>query len=312
MKKKILLWTLLLFSTTLILLFSVEESRAFIIAFLFRIFFFVKKHLLILVATFFLVKGKFILTLFLKKIALLSAVGLGKRYMIEKVIMENIQIHFLSHLGDDIKRLILHAKKNFKNFTLIKKSIAIFTFLGSLGFVGKFMGGMLAVKVFIAKVWSFLLALFLKVGSSITYFFTDYLWGSWLAPIIEVVIFSWLLSAMEKIPFLAKILRKIYTLFVSIFGWAEHYLEQILHLPIKRFLRWMVKKIQKSIYEFIDYQPVCAYKKLKERRNLNPNTHAKLVKKRTEKKNKKSKSQKYSAVLRVREKREERRRKKRR
>ena len=250
------------------------------VALFLRIVFFIKKNLFALLAAFFLVKGKFILTLFLKKLALLSATGLGKRYVVEKVVMSNVKTHFLDHLSGDIGRVIRHAKKNFKNFPLTKKIITVFVFLGSLGFIGKFMGGMIAVKVFLAKVWSFLLALFLKVGTAVAYFFTDYLWGSWLAPIVEVVIFTWLLSWMEKVPILAKGLRKVYDFFIFWFGWLEYYLEKVFHIPLKSFLKWLVKKIQKSIYQFIGYERASIWEKLKQSRTLKPNSYTQLIEKR--------------------------------
>lgn len=265
---------------SILILFSIEEIRVFIVALFFRIVFFVKKNLFALLAAFFLVKGKFILTLFLKKLALLSATGLGKRYVVEKVVMGNVKTHFLDHLSGDIRRVVRHAKKNFQNFSLVKKSITIFAFLGSIGFVAKFTGSMIAVKIFFAKVWSFLLALFLKVGTAVTYFFTDYLWGSWLAPIVEVVIFTWLLSWMEKVPFLAKGLRKVYDFFIFWFGWLEYYVEKIFHIPLKGFLKWLVKKIQKGIYHFIGYEQVSIWERLKQRRNLKPNMFTQLIEKR--------------------------------
>jgi hypothetical protein len=280
MKKRLLLWVVPLFLVSIIVLFGIEESRTFVIALFLRIVLFVKKNFIALLAAFFLVKGKFILKLFLKKLAILSATGLGKRYVVEKVIMGNVKTHFLDHISDDIKRLVRHAKKNFKNFPLVKKIMTVFAFLGSLGFIVKFMGGMLAVKVFLAKVWSFLLAIFLKVGTAITYFFTDYLWGSWLAPIVEVVIFTWLLSWMEKVPFLAKGLRKVYDFFIFWFGWLEYYVEKIFHIPVKSFLKWLVKKIQNSIYHFIGYERVSLWKRMKQNRVLNPNTHTKIINKR--------------------------------
>jgi len=272
--------------SSIVVLFSIEESHTFLIALLLRMVLFIKKNILAILAAFFLVKGKFILKLFLKKILLLSATGLGKRYMIERVLTHNFKIHFLDHLNDDIKRLIRHAKENFYNFTLVKKIITVFAFISSLGFVGKFMGGMLAVKVFVAKVWSFLLVIFLKVGTAVVYFFTDYLWGSWLAPIVEVVIFSWLLSWMEKVPFLNRGLRKIYAFLLTFFGWMEYYIEKIFHIPLKSILKWLVKKIQSAIHNFIGYDRVSLFKRLQEVRELNPNTHTKLMKKRKERKKK--------------------------
>lgn len=306
MNKRTLGWVVLLFFVALIVVFSVEESRAFVTAFILRLFLFVKKNLIALLAAFFLVKGKFILTLFLKKLAFLSATGLGKRYVVEKVVMGNVKTHFLDHLTDDIKRLVKHAKENFKNFTIVKKVITIFAFLGSLGFVTKFMGGMLAIKVFVAKVWSFLLAVFLKAGTAIVYFFTEYLWGSWLAPIVEVVVFTWLLSWMEKVPFLAKILRKIYAFFIFLFGWMEQYIEKIFHIPMKSFLKWLVKKIQNNIYKFIGYKKVSPWKRLHENRGLNPNSHTKLHKKRQERRSLMKKNIYISVHTKLQEKRKKR------
>lgn len=267
----------------IVILFSIEESRTFIVAFILRAILFVKKNIIMLLTAFFLVKGKFILTLFLKKIAVLSATGLGKRYLIEKVINHNLKIHFLDHISDDIKRLIVYVKNNFKNFPIMKQIIALFTFLGSLGFIGKFMGGMLAMKVFVAKVWSFLLAIFLKVGTVIFYFLTDYLWGSWIAPLVEILIFSWLLEWMERVPFLKRGLNHIYQFFISLFGWMEYYMEKIFHIPVKRFFRYLSRKIKRYIYDFIGYERVSAWERLNEIRQLHPSSHAKLLKKRKEK-----------------------------
>ena len=280
MHKRIFWSTLLSLFVLVVMTLFFDEGREIIFAFFLRILFFVKKNLLKMLAAFFLVKGKFILTLFMKKIALLSATGLGKRYVVEKVVMGNFKKHFLNHLTDDFKRLINHAKENFKNFPLVKKIITIFLFLGSLGFVGKFMGGVLAAKVFVAKVWSFLLSIFLKTSTAVAYFFTDYLWNSWLAPLVEVIIFSWILSWLEKVPFLEKGLKKIYAFFIDWFEWFEYYMEMIFHIPVKRFLKWLVKKIQTSIYRFIGYEKVSIWKRLQEDRVLNPNSHTVLIEKR--------------------------------
>ncbi len=294
----------LVFIGIIVTLFSIEESRTFIVAFLLRAILFVKKNIIMLLTAFFLVKGKFILTLFLKKIALLSATGLGKRYLIEKVINHNLKIHFLDHISDDIKRLVVYVKNNFKNFPIMKQIIAGFAFLGSLGFVGKFMGGMLAMKVFVAKVWSFLLAIFLKVGTAVFYFFTDYLWGSWIAPLVEVLIFSWLLEWMERVPFLKRGLNHIYQFFISLFSWMEYYLEKIFHIPIKHFFKYLAKRIKKSIYAFIGYERVSSWERLKEVRQLHPNSHEKLVKKRKE--NQKNEKSYISPREKLKQKREKR------
>jgi hypothetical protein len=280
MNKRLWLWTLPIVIALLIVVFSIEESRTFIVALILRIFFFVKKNILTLLAAFFLVKGKFILMLFLKKITLLSATGLSKRYLIEKVINKNLKIHFLDHIADDIKRLIVYTKENFKDFPILKQIIAGLAFLGSLGFVGKFMGGMLAMKVFVAKFWSFILAIVLKFSTAIVYFFTDYLWGSWIAPLVEIVIFTWLLEWMERIPFLKKYITRMYSFFLSLFEWFEDILEKIFHIPVKRFFKFLAKRIKKRIYQFIGYTKVSAWKRLQEVRMLTPNSHMLLLEKR--------------------------------
>jgi len=303
MKNKILTWVLPLIIFTVIVIFSIEESRIFVLKPVHSFFYFLKENILVLLTAFFLVKGKFVLILFLKKIAFLSAAGLGKRYLIEKVITHNFKIHFLDHISDDIKHLMAYVKKNFKDFPIVKQFIAGFVFLGSLGFIGKFMGGMLAMKVFIAKFWSFVLAIFLKTGTAIVYFFTDYLWGSWIAPIVEIVIFTWILSWMEKVPFLAKGLNKISIFFRTFFKGIEFFLEKVFHIPVKSFLKWMAKKIQRAIYRFIGYQKVSAWKRLKEVRGLLPNKFILLEKKRSEHKEKRKIKRYTSKYARLQQKR---------
>ena len=277
-KKSLLFWGgIALFWSVVILLLMVEEIRTFVIAVGMRAVLFAKKHMVVLITGFFLVKGKFVLALFMKKLALLSATGLGKRYLIEKVLTQQFKIHFLDHITGDVKRLLTYIKRNFKSFPLVKQIIAGFVFIGSLGFVGKFLGGVLAMKVFIAKIWSFLLALSLKVGTSILYFFTDYLWGSWFAPIVEIVIFNWLLEFMEKIPFLKPFMLKLYALFTRLFGWMERYLEIVLHLPVKRLAKYLRGKVKQHIHAFIGSKRLSMQRVLVEKRVKHPSPYQRLA-----------------------------------
>ena len=303
MNKRIVWGTIGIVIIAMGVLFAIEESRTFILALVLRVFFFVKQNIIALLTAFFLVKGKFILTLFLKKIAFLSVTGLSKRYLIEKVINHNLKIHFLDHIADDIKRLLVYIKEHFRDFPIIKQIIAVVAFLGSLGFVGKFMGGMLAMKVFIAKFWSFILALLLKFSTAVVYFFTDYLWGSWIAPLVEIFIFSWLLELMERVPFLKRYLIKIYQFFIDLFEWFEVYLEKVFHVPVKRFFKFLARRIRKRIYAFIGYTKVSAWKRLKEVRTLQPNTHFLLQQKRDERKKYRRKKMYISSYERLKEKR---------
>ncbi len=241
---------------------------------------FARKNIVAILAAFFLVKGKFVLKLFLKKIILLSATGLGKRYLIERVFTYHFKVHFLDHIKGDLERLFDHIKENFMRFPLTKKIIATFAFLGSLGYVSKFMGVMLALKVMIAKIWSFLLAFVLKTGSAILYFFTDYIWGSWLAPIIEVVVFSWLLELFEKIPFLKSSIRWLYRTGFKVVKWFDMLIGEFFHYPVRRILRWGLKQTRKLIYRFIGYRKVPAYQQLRELRRFEPSTWQRLQQRR--------------------------------
>jgi len=306
MNKRIIWGGLLALIFILIVLFTIEESRTFLVALVLRIFFFLKHNILALLSAFFLVKGKFIITLFLKKVAFLSATGLSKRYLIEKVINHNLKIHFLDHISDDIKHLIVYTKKNFKDFPIIKQITAGLIFLGSLGFVGKFMGSILAMKVFIAKFWSFILALILKFSTAIIYFFTEYLWGSWIAPLIEILIFSWLLELMEKVPFLKKYIQKMYQFFIGIFEWFEVYLEKVFHIPVKRFFKFLARRIKKRIYAFIGYTRVSAWKRLKEVRALQLNAYDTRIEKRYHRFEKRKEGTYLSSYKKLQQRRKER------
>jgi len=116
MNTKIIAWTVGALILVLVVLFSIEESRTFLIALILRVFFFMRHNIMSILAAFFLVNGKFILKVFIKKVAVLSATGLGKRYIIEKVINHNLKIHFLDHISHDIKCLVVYVKENFKDF----------------------------------------------------------------------------------------------------------------------------------------------------------------------------------------------------
>lgn len=305
MNKKRVIWSIGVIALVLIALLSIEQSRTFLVALLLRIIILLKKNLISLLAAFFLVNGKFILKVFIKKMALLSATGLGKRYMIEKVINHNLKIHFFDHISDDMKRLVVYVKENFKDFPIVKQVIVAITFLTSLGFVGKFMGWMLAMKVFVAKFWSVILALVLKSSTAIVYFFTDYLWGSWIAPIVEVLILSWLLELLEKIPFIRPYLLKLYHFFIMVFGWIDRYLEEVLHIPLKQFFKFLAKQIKRTIHRFIAYHRVSAWKRLGEARALRPNRHRGLLNARRERKAQ-NRKQRVSHYLQLRQQRNKR------
>jgi hypothetical protein len=257
-----------------------EESRVFIIAIFWRVFFFAKKHIVALFISFFLINGKFIWFLFLKKIAMLGAIGLGKRYVTEKIFIHNFKKHFLIHISDEIRVVKEYIHKNFNKTPILKQIIAGITFITSLGILTKFMGIFLALKVILARMWSMLLAIFLKVGVATAYFFTDYLYNTWIIPIIEILIFSWFLELLERVPVINRLLKKVYKLFISTFREIERILNIFFHIPMRNFFTFLVYKVQYKVRKLVGAKILSSYSKLKDKRESIPNLHTKIILKR--------------------------------
>jgi len=238
---------------------------------------------------FFFVKGKFIFRVVAKKIILLSATGLGKRYLIEKVLTYHFKVHFFNHIKRDLIRLYEHIKANFMQYSISKKIVAFFGMLASLGFITKIMGKLLALKVLFAKIWSFLLAISLKVGSGVVYFVSEYLWAGWLAPLLDILIFSWVLKLLHAIPMLESGIDKIYSAIKWLVSLVDTIFALLFQKHIQNLFRWMLKKSKKAIYKFIGYKQVSAYKQLQELRAYNPSIYEQLKRKRANTKNKRVK-----------------------
>ncbi|SHO81646.1 hypothetical protein MNB_SV-15-1192 [hydrothermal vent metagenome] len=258
----------------------IEKSRIFILGIFWRVLFFFKKHIISIFISFFLVKGKFIFILFLKKLTILTTMGLSKRYVTEKIFIHNLKKHFLRHLKEEQIILKKYITKSFQNSPIIQKILTVVAFLASLSFVTKFMGLFLALKVIIARIWSILLAIFLKIGATTAYFFTDYLWNSILAPLIELIIFTWFLELLEKIPTINRWLQSIYKLFLSSFQAVERVLEKTLHIPFKKFLAMLVRKIQLKVRKLEKSKIDSIREKIIDKRLINPNIHKRIELKR--------------------------------
>jgi hypothetical protein len=142
------------------------------------------------------------------------------------------------------------------------------------------MGSVLAMKIFAAKIWSFIFAIFMKLGSFVFYFLTKVLWASWLAPLLEILIFSWLFTLIEKVPVLSTFIIKIKKVFKYLFGWVEEFMAKLLQKPLKKFLKWLIKYLKISIYKFIGYERVSMYEKLQGKRELYLNAYEELYEKR--------------------------------
>jgi len=278
-----------------LLLLNIEEVRTFVIAFILRALTFIERNIITIFMSLLLVKGKFVWLIFIKKMTILSATGLGKRYLTEKVFIHHLTKNLINPLRGDIKSLINYIKKYFANFNIVKKIISIFIFLSSLSYIAKYMGIFLAIKVLLAKIWSFLLAFFLKISTSIIYFFTNYIWNSWITPILEIVVFSWFFSLMEKVPFINRFLKKIYSYLQYFIIGIDKILEKIFHIPLRLLTGFLVKFIRKLIRKFIKISHKSKFQELKYSHNHFPNAHIKIKIKRAKQKKLREKS--YQSIF---------------
>jgi len=200
---------------------------------------------------------KYVLGLTFKKGTVLMISGLTKRYLIDNVIIKHLHKNFIVHIKKPIIDLFIHLKNKFKKLELKKKLTTIllmFLPVVVVSYILYFLGllGTLTGRLFSVQIWKATLVYFLKFTTTFTYFFKDYLWNSWLAPIIEIVIFNWILSLLEKIPFIGKLLKKIYYQFRYIIIIIKKWFHKHIDLPIKKYLRTKAECINDKIYSNIN------------------------------------------------------------
>ncbi len=234
---------------------------------------FLKRYFLALLAAFFLVKGKFIWALFVRKVVMMSATELSKRYVMEQIVAHNLKRHFFDHIKEDLSRLARHLAHRFKRFPLAKRLMTVVAFIGSLGIVGKLAGAALFIKVVLARIWSFLLRITLRVGNLLTLFFVEVLWQGILLPLLELLLLSRLWRLLIRLPGMAlllRLLRRLYDLFGRYFGAL---LRRYVQVPLKRLLRRAALRIRELIYAYIGFRKENAWQRLQKLRTLRPSYH---------------------------------------
>jgi len=205
----------------------------FLVALFLKALILVKLKLPLLLSGLLLSLKKFVLGLTFVKVFLLGI----KRFLIDHVISKNLQEHFFVHLKAPLKHWWQHFDVRKKLFFFIPASvISVFAlYLTGLSQLLNFLGIKTLVISFFKGLW--------VVAAKVFYFFTSYIWSSWFAPILEVLVFSWLLTLAEKVPVLKTITEKVYAFISMLFSRTGHFLETYLHQPIQRKLNQMGRRL---------------------------------------------------------------------
>ena len=179
-------------------------------------------------------KGK--LFLFIKNLTFMKGSSLAlKRFILDNVLSKWISNNFTNHISKPLKEWISYYKKlNLKS--KLKKSLVLFLPASVIG-VGMYFGGMLQsfalyaqLKVIIIGFFKFLWIAASKLFIGLISFVS----GTWLAPIIEILALSWLLSWIEKIPFVGPAISKFFSNIGDSLGWIFSKFSTYFHKYIGR------------------------------------------------------------------------------
>lgn len=226
----------LIFVTSNIYMFFPNVFDVFV-SFVIRISIFVKAKLWLLFLSFFLINGKFVFKLFIKKLIFILPLGLAKRYFIEKILIKNITYNYLKKLpfNDFFKFL----SNKFIKISKTSKIIGFLSFLFSAILGLSFFGDLIIFKILMAKLWSVLLLIFTKLATISYIIIID---TSWIKTFIEILIYGWILSKLEKTKYIGKYIFKIYNLIYNFFI-------KILNQPIKIFFHYLTIKTSKLMHK---------------------------------------------------------------
>lgn len=242
------------------------EYSSLIDSFLLRTFLFLKSHAIIVwIKTILFLAWNFISdnvilffsTLTIKKFALLSVIGLGKRFIIDHIIIKFLYQHFIKDIKEPIKDLFKFIYNNFKSLSIKRKFIGLLSLvlpasLVSYTLYSMNLLGFILEKVFSANMWKIILAFVLKGANTVFYFFSNYIWNSWIAPILEIFIFSFILGFLEKhISFIGKPLRYVYRKFEYVGNKFIYILDKFILHPSRKKMKKGAIRINKKIYNFI-------------------------------------------------------------
>jgi hypothetical protein len=232
-----------------------------IISIIVRIFFFFQIATLILLFKGLIISSKvyilnFLATLTIKKSLFLLTTGLIKRYIIDNIIVKHLNDNLLKHLIEPVKKLVFHIKDSYLELNLknkVKSTLLLLlpaVVVGYLMYVFGFVG-MLINKIFSAQIWKNLLIFIIKIGTSLIVFFETHILNSWIMPIIEILMFTWLLEWLEKIPYFGGRIKKLYIYFRFLFVNLKWFIHRYVNRPIKRVLKNFINKVERKIDKIV-------------------------------------------------------------
>ena len=188
-------------------------------------------------------KGK--IFLFIKNLTFVKGVSLGvKRFILDNVVSKWISKNFTAHITEPIGEWIAYYKKlNLK--TKIKKSLLLVIPASVVG-VGMYFGGMLQsfalyaqLKVLVIGFFKFLWV----AASKLIFGLISFISGTWLAPIVEILALSWLLSWIEKIPVIGPIISKFFSNIGDSLGFVFSKISAIFYKYIGRHFSSNLSKV---------------------------------------------------------------------
>jgi hypothetical protein len=224
---------IVLLLATSMFLYANPNIFEFLVALFLKAMILVKVKLPLLIFGLLVSLKKFIFGLTFFKVMFLGI----KRYFIDHVISNNLQNYFFFHIKAPMKKWWKSFDARKKLFFFIPASLlsALGLYFAEMGKILNFLGIKTLVISFFKGLW--------VVGGKVFYFFTYYIWTTWFAPILEVLIFSWLLTLAEKVPVLKDIVKKMYDFITTIFSRTSRFLDKHINSPVRGKLNKSGKKI---------------------------------------------------------------------
>lgn len=160
---------------------------------------------------------------FLKGLTVIQVLVLGmKRYILDNVLSKWLEKNVISHL----RPVFVSRWHYFKHIpwkTRAKQSL-YFVFPATIAFWVLWVGDMLSsiafaaqLKIIVIGFFKFLWVVAYKVFESFMFVFSNYIMGTWIASVLEVLALSYIITLLEKIPFIGKYISKglkwVYDLF---------------------------------------------------------------------------------------------------